>query len=230
MIYITGDMHGNEERLYDKEWFKLKKGDILIVCGDFGYIWNGGKKQQEYINYLSSRKFTVAFLDGTHDNLDYINSCRTTYWKGGMIHRIKDNLIHLMRGQIYKIDDITFFTFGGGESMDKDMRLENGLWWKDEMPTPTELADAAKILDSVNCKVDYILTHEPPSLVKSAMMLRSGNSGSVSKLNGFFEEIDESCEYKHWFFGSMHEDRMVTPKHTCVFKKLLPIGNGYDEN
>lgn len=223
MVYVTGDMHGAEERLYGKEWFRLKKGDILIVCGDFGYIWNGTEKQREYIDYLSSRKFTVAFLDGTHDNLDYINACRVTYWKGGMIHRIKDNLIHLMRGQIYDIDGVKFFTFGGGESIDKDMRIENGLWWKEEMPTPLEMSSAAKTLDAADCRVDYIITHEPPSLVKSAMLLRSGGAGSVNKLNGYFEEIDESCEYRHWYFGSMHEDRLVTPKHTCVFKKILPV-------
>ncbi len=44
MIYVTGDMHGDESRLYDSQWRKLKSGDVLIVCGDFGYLWNGGKK------------------------------------------------------------------------------------------------------------------------------------------------------------------------------------------
>ncbi len=223
MIYITGDMHGDEERLYDREWFKLKKGDVLIVCGDFGYLWNGGEKEREYIEYLGSRKFTVAFIDGTHDNLDLINSARQTYWKGGKIHRIKGNLIHLMRGEIFDIDGSTFFTFGGGESTDKDMRLENGLWWKEEMPSPLEMTKAAKLLDDRGCRVDYIITHEPPSLVKSAMLLRSGSEQGVNKLNGYFEEIDEMCEYKHWYFGSLHEDRKVTPKHTCVFKRILPI-------
>ncbi len=216
-------MHGAEERLYSRDWFKLKKGDILIVCGDFGYIWKGDEKDREYIDYLSQRKFTVAFIDGTHDNLDYINSCRTTYWKGGMIHRIKGNLIHLMRGQVFDIDGTKIFTFGGGESSDKDMRLEGGLWWKEEIPSALEMTEGARLLDSMNCKVDYIVTHEPPSLVKSAMLLRTGQTDTVNKLNGFFEEIDEMCEYKQWFFGSLHEDRKVTPKHTCVFKKMIPI-------
>ena len=223
MIYITGDMHGAEERLYSRDWFKLKKGDVLIVCGDFGYIWKCDEKDKEYIDYLSKRKFTVAFIDGTHDNLDYINSCRTTYWKGGMIHRIKGNLIHLMRGQVFDIDGTKIFTFGGGESADKDMRLENGLWWKEEIPSAEQMTEGARLLDSMNRKVDYIVTHEPPSLVKSAMLLRTGLPDTVNKLNGFFEEIDEMCEYKQWFFGSMHEDRKVTPKHTCVFKKMIPI-------
>lgn len=223
MVYVTGDMHGAEERLYDKEWRKLKKGDTLIVCGDFGYLWSGGKQEREYIKYLGTRRFTVAFLDGTHDNLDRINACRTTFWKGGMVHRISGNLVHLMRGQVFDIENLKIFTFGGGESNDKDMRLSHNLWWRDEMPTPLEMSQAAKQLDTLNCSVDYILTHEPPSLVKSAMLLRRSLPESVNKLNGFFKEIDEACSYKHWFFGSMHEDRLVTPKHTCVFRKILPI-------
>ena len=223
MVYITGDMHGDESRLYDKEWRKLKKGDTLIVCGDFGYLWAGGKNEREYIKYLGTRRFTVAFLDGTHDNLDKISSARTTFWKGGMVHRISDNLLHLMRGQVFEIEGHKIFTFGGGESTDKDMRLPNNLWWRDEMPTPDEMTNAAKTLDELNCKVDYIVTHEPPSLVKSAMLLRKGLPEGVNKLNGFFEEIDEACDYKHWYFGAMHEDRLVTPKHTCTFKKIIPI-------
>ena len=223
MIYVTGDMHGAIERLYDKEWYKLKAGDILIVCGDFGYLWNGGSEEQKIIDYLATRKFTVAFLDGTHDNYDLINKCRTTYFKGGMVHRIKGNLLHLMRGQIFNFDGVKIFTFGGGESTDKDMRVEQGYWWREEIPSPQEMAHGAERLDEEACEVDYILTHEPPSLVKSAMLFRTGNAQRVNKLNGYFEEIGRNCTFKHWYFGSLHEDRVVTPLHTCVFKKLIPL-------
>ncbi len=223
MVYVTGDMHGAVERLYDREWSKLKSGDTLIVLGDFGYLWSGDEEERQIIDYLSKRKFTVAFLDGTHDNLDRINRCRTTYFKGGMVHRIKGNLLHLMRGQIFTIEGLKLFTFGGGESTDKDMRIEQGFWWREEMPSPTEMAQGAKRLDEEQCRVDYILTHEPPSLVKSAMLMRSGNAERVNKLNGYFEEVGRNCEFKHWYFGSLHEDRLVTPLHTCVFKKILPL-------
>jgi len=223
LVYITGDMHGCLERLYDKEIRKLKSGDILIVCGDFGYIWNGDKTEKQVIDYLATRRFVTAFVDGTHDNLDKINRCRETYWHGGMVHRIKGNLIHLMRGQIFEIEGNRYFTFGGGESTDKDMRVEHNLWWREEEPTPAEMAQGARNLDDVDCKVDYIITHEPPSLVKSAMLLRKGNSDRVNKLNGYFEEIGRSCEFKHWYFGSLHEDKVVTPHYSCVFKNVIPI-------
>lgn len=223
LVYVTGDMHGDLERLYDKEFRRLKAGDVLIVCGDFGYIFDGSKTEKQVIDYLSKRKFITAFVEGTHDNLETISRCRTTVWKGGLVHRIKGNLLHLMRGQIFNIEGNSFFTFGGGESIDKDMRVENGLWWRGEEPTPVEMADGAMKLDEVGCIVDYIITHEPPSLVKSAMLLRRGHTDRVNKLNGYLEEIGRSCSFKHWYFGSLHEDRVITERHTCVFRKAIPI-------
>ena len=86
-----------------------------------------------------------------------------------------------------------------------------------------EMMYAVNNLKSVNCEVDYIITHEPPSLVKSAMLLRKGSTDRVNKLNGYFQEIGNSCQFKHWYFGSLHEDRLITPHHSCVFRKMLPI-------
>ena len=141
-----------------------------------------------------------------------------------MVHRIHGNLLHLMRGQIFSIDGTSIFTFGGGESTDKDIRAEQGLYWKQELPTPREMAEGAAKLDEVGCEVDYIITHEPPKRVKSAMLLRGGEVDRLNKLNGYFEEIEAGCSFKKWYFGAMHEDRAVTPLHTCVFNKIIPLG------
>ncbi len=223
MVYVTGDTHGDIDRLFDRQWRKLKAGDTVIVCGDFGYLWEGDRDEKDVIKYLGSRKYTVAFLDGTHDNYDIIEKCRQTVWKGGLVHRISDNLIHLCRGQIYTIEGKRIFTFGGGESTDKDMRLESGKWWNREIATPEEMAEAAKKLDENGKRVDYILTHEPPAPVKSAMQLRRGETELITKINGYFDQISRLCTFKHWYFGSLHEDRTITPNHTCVFKKLTPL-------
>ena len=223
MVYVTGDLHGDENRLFDREWRKLKPNDTVIVLGDFGFLWDNSDREKEAIKYLSSRKYNVCFLDGTHENFDLINKGRTTYYKGGKVDRIKDKLYHLKRGEIFNIEGIKFFVFGGGESADKDEKSDMNNWWRNELPTPTEMALAAAKLDEEECKIDYILTHEPPSLVKSAMLLRKGREDSTNKLNGFFQEIDNTCRFEHWYFASLHEDRRVTPKHTCVFKKLIPL-------
>lgn len=223
VIYVTGDLHGDENRLFDRQWRKLKKGDTLIVCGDFGFLWDGSEREREALEYLGSRKYNVLFLDGTHENFDLLHKCRETVWHGGHVRRVSGNLLHLMRGQIFNIEGKKIFTFGGGESADRDIRIEQGKWWRAEMPTADEFREGAQNLDEQECRVDYILTHEPPQLLKSAMQLRQGVEQNVSKLNGFLEEISRTCEFKHWYFGSLHEDKTLTPKYTCVFKKIIPL-------
>lgn len=216
-------MHGDEDRLYDKQFKKLKDGDTLIICGDFGFIWDGSSREQKILEYLGSRKYNVCFLDGTHENFDLLNQYKQTVWKSGLVHRIYGNLFHLCRGQVFRIEKLKIFTFGGGESPDKEMRTEGSSWFRDEMPTPQQIADAIENLEYRDEAVDLILTHEPPMLVKSAMLLKSGAADSVNKLNGFLEELNRNCSFKHWYFGSMHEDRVITPGHTAVFEKFWPI-------
>ena len=86
MIYVTGDMHGEEERLYSRSMKKLSEGDTLIVCGDFGFVWDGSAKEKKILEYLGSRKYNVCFIDGTHENFDLLEKCRMTVWNGGKVH------------------------------------------------------------------------------------------------------------------------------------------------
>ncbi len=224
MVWVTGDMHGDESRLYGREWSKLKAGDTLIVCGDFGFIWDGGKREREAVEYLGSRKFTVCFVDGAHENFSRLGSYRVNRWKGGLVHRVYRHLYHLCRGEIFHIEGVRIFVFGGGESLDKDIRAECRRWWREEMPTLEEMEHADAVLKESGNNVDYIITHEPPSSVKSAMLLNSGGVDNQNMLNGFLQSIDSECDYSHWYFGAMHENRLVTPKHTCVFNKIIPLG------
>ena len=222
MIYITGDMHGDPARWCDKGLKKLKSGDTLIVLGDFGYLWDGSEREKKDLEYLGKRKYNICFLDGTHENFDLLAKQRLTVWNGGKVHRITGNLFHMMRGQLFNIEGASFFTFGGGESPDYEM-IDEKSRMREAMPTPYEMHEGAENLDDFGGAIDYVLTHEPPSLVKSAILMRRGDTDRVNKLGGYLEELNRSIEFKHWYFGSMHEDRIVTPKHTAVFKNILPL-------
>ena len=57
MIYFTGDLHGDYDRFKSKELKKLKKGDTLIVCGDFGFLWDGSKKEQSILKKIEKLKY-----------------------------------------------------------------------------------------------------------------------------------------------------------------------------
>ena len=156
MVYVTGDMHGDASRFSDPRLKKLKKGDTLLVCGDFGFLWNGSKTEQKLLKQIGSKKYNVCFLDGTHENFELLKSYDVIEWNGGKARQIYKNLYHLMRGQIYEIEGLKIFTMGGGESPDIDIRFDNDSWSRDEIPTQVELIEGANNLEKVDCKVDIL--------------------------------------------------------------------------
>ena len=102
MIYATGDLHGNTLRFqpqYFPEQAEMTKDDYMIVCGDFGCVWNGDKSDDPQLDRLEALPFTVLFVDGNHENFDALNEYPVEQWHGGKVHKIRPHVIHLMRGQ-----------------------------------------------------------------------------------------------------------------------------------
>ena len=67
-----------------------------------------------------------------------------------------------MRGRIFQIGAVTFFTFGGADSVDKQFRKEGVSWWPQERQTEEEFAEGMNNLAKHNYLVDYIITHTAP--------------------------------------------------------------------
>ena len=200
MIYVTGDMHGAVSRFEDKAFSKLRSGDMLIVCGDFGFIWNGDGQEEKILQFMSRQKYKILFIDGCHENFDKLYSYPEDEWCGGRIHRINDNVFHLCRGQIFDIEGQSIFTMGGGFSPDADIRIGRGMrWWEEETPTKDEMEEAAGRLYRNGLTVDYIITHECPTMIKN---LLSGDLSNMNSLTSFFDDLCNRVKYKHWFFGS----------------------------
>ncbi len=226
MIYITGDTHGDYKRFTQPQLKKLKKGDTLIVCGDFGFIWDNSKREQKLLKKLGKKKYDLCFVDGTHENFELLNAYEVTEWNGGKVHNISGRLFHLMRGQIFSIEGKSIFTMGGGESPDIDLRFDNDTWSSSEIPNRQELLEGAEKLDKVNAKVDIIITHEPPLKIKGFLNLKEKRSVRVTGLNNYFEELGNNCEFSRWFFGSMHVDKYISSSHIAVFNKIFNAETG----
>jgi hypothetical protein len=50
VIYITGDCHQNFERFNMSifpEQKEMTKDDYVIICGDFGGVWNKGEERRK---------------------------------------------------------------------------------------------------------------------------------------------------------------------------------------
>ncbi|MCL2513540.1 MAG: metallophosphoesterase [Oscillospiraceae bacterium] len=232
MIYITGDTHGDETRLSQAVLKNLREGDTLIICGDFGFIWDNSKKEKKILKNLGSRKYNICFLDGAHENFELLNAYDQGNWNGGRVHHITGNLYHLTRGQVYNIQGATVFTLGGGESPDAEMRYGTETHSggesliHDRLPSQAELLEGANNIEKMGYSVDIIATHEPASKVKGLLKLGNLDSVRITALNSYLEELSRLCKYKKWYFGSMHMDKFVSKTQTAVFKNILEAESG----
>ena len=116
MIYVTADTHGERERFEEKSIRRLKKGDTLIVLGDFGFLWDGSKAEKKNLAWLARRRYKILFLDGCHDNYDLLKEYPLEDFCGGRARHIGGNLYHVLRGSVLELEGKKLLCFGGGES------------------------------------------------------------------------------------------------------------------
>ena len=97
MVYITGDIHGDFSRFTSPAAKRLKAGIFLAVCGDFGFFWDDSKQERRLRDKLEKLPYTIAFLDGRHENFTLLDQYPVTEWNGGRVQEVAKNLLHLMR-------------------------------------------------------------------------------------------------------------------------------------
>lgn len=224
MVYLTGDTHGDISCFKNSKLSSLGEKDILIVCGDFGFIWNpDDPKEKKKLEWLKKRKYTICFVDGAHENFDVLNSYQPYRWKGGNAHKIADNIYHLMRGEIFTFEGKTFFVMGGGESDDAYMRESGVSWWEAELPSAEELRNGVENLRDTDKNINYILTYEAPTVAKDILRQRTKKEIIITPLNTYLQEILKNVGYMHWYFGSLHIDMNISKKMTAVFNNIIQI-------
>ncbi len=223
MIYITGDVHGDLDFFRDPRLKKLTEDDTLIICGDFGFLWDGSAKEKKALKQLEKKKYTICFLDGVHENFDMLGAYPPYRYKGGNAHKIASNIFHLMRGEIFTFERKTFFVMGGGESDDAEMRRESGTYFKEEMPSSEELINGARNLKEAGFEVNYVLTYEAPAIAKDFIRMHTNQEMHFSPLNTYLGELMKSVKYNHWYFGSLHMDMPISKKMTVVFNDIIKI-------
>ena len=249
MIFVTGDTHSDFVRFNTNnfpEQKEMTKDDYVIICGDFGGLWfdkdNKGYKEQEYwLNWLNDKPFTTLFVDGNHENFDLLNSYEVSEWKGGRVHRIKDSIIHLMRGEMFIINDKKIFAFGGASSHDiqdgileqdnwreeaKRLYLKNKTmfrvnhlsWWKEELPTNKELTHSTHVLEDYNYKCDFFISHCCSS---STQALLGYHNNDI--LTMYFEQIKSYIKFRKHFFGHYHDNRNLPDNEILLYEQIIQI-------
>ena len=234
-LFITGDIHGSHSiRKLSSHSFRynsldppLTKDDYLIICGDFGLLWyeegsEYDKNDQWWLNWLNNKPWTTLFVDGNHERFPRLNSYPVEEWNGGKIHRIKDSIIHLMRGQVFTLGDKTFACIGGGVSHDIEYRIEGVSWWPEEIPSQEEREEAIANLEKHNWKVDYVITHDTPT--SCANKLIHTLDRKPNEYTDWLQRIANELEFNQWFFGHYHQDReLFDGKFQCMYHDVTQI-------
>lgn len=209
-MIITGDTHGTLDLAKLKIYCTTHNtaDEYILILGDCGVRFHGGLKDsvtQKALEDLPCK--AILFLDGNHENFDLLNSYEVKEWNGGKVHFISDKIIHLMRGQIFNIEDKTFFVFGGGNSIDKEYRIEGRSWWPSEMPSKEEYEDGIRNLEEAGNKVDYILTHTAPDFICKQLVnhLYEGEE----ELQEYLGKISSLVTFKEWYYGHWHFDKDI---------------------
>lgn len=217
-VFITGDTHSTIDwEILNTKRFPVQKDltkeDLVIIAGDFGGVWDGSRSDDYVLDSYDFRNFTTLFVDGNHENFDLLNSYPVETYCGGKVHRIRDSVYHLMRGQIYDFGGKSFFTFGGARSTDRIYRKEGISWWSQEMPSEEEMDEAENNLSGFDYKVNYVISHCCPK--KALFELNRHRYYEPDALNTFFDHliVDKNLVFDKWFFGHYHEDLKCEPWH-----------------
>lgn len=253
MIYFTGDTHSDFRRFSTRvfpEQKTMTKKDLVIILGDFGGIWSKDlqdRTENYWLDWMEDKNFTTLFLDGNHENYDRLAEYPIRDWNGGKVQEIRPSVLHLMRGEIYRLEGKSFFVFGGARShdiqdgifeeddpmlrhlrhmramgyreyQDKQYRINHVSWWEQEMPTEEEMQNGLRSLDAAGWKVDYILTHCMPT---SLHMNISPGKFEADPLTDYLEIIRTRCDYQYWFCGHYHWDHNISKKEKILYYNMV---------
>jgi hypothetical protein len=215
MIYITGDTHGERRRLSRWRLRRLRKQDVLIICGDFGFMWDGGRRETAYLKRLGRRRYRICFIDGVHENFELLSAYPLADYCGGKARVIHKRLAFLQKGEVYDFGGETVFAYGGGANHPDSIALsrQNGQTGE---PTEDDLLTAKANLAAQGNSVDYVVSYEPPRRIAEFLQEKPAVFGA------HLDKIAENLTFKRWFFGCLHRNKIVTSKYTAVYDRIIP--------
>lgn len=219
-FFITGDLHGKLDfRKLQPPCFTAGRAmtpeDKLIILGDFGLPLDGLAR---YLDDLASRPCDILFLDGNHENFKALDGLPLEKRWGGTVGVLRPNVLHLRRGEVYRIGGTAFFVMGGAKSV---FPMKGYTHSGREIPSEEEMARGRRNLDKLNWKVDYILTHTGPERLARKMFGEHAESCPVAT---YLDEILERTAFRRWFCGHYHRDiDLPDAKFHLLYERILRL-------
>lgn len=210
--YITGDTHGDFERVFDFCEFctTTQEDDVLIVLGDAGINYFLDERDCWLKEELSLLPLTIFCVHGNHEERPYkISSYIEKEWNSGVVYYEKNypNILFAKDGEIYNLNNKRTVVIGGAYSVDKYARLQSGRpWFDSEQPNEQIKAYVEEHLEKVDWKVDCVLSHTCPKKYEPREALMPGIKQWLidKETEEWLDTIEKKLAYERWYFGHFH--------------------------
>lgn len=218
---VSVKMNKNDKEFYSIHISKKPYADMNLNIkeindyNDFMYCFSMPKG-----TLITRNDYKIAFTGNC--NFDMLKEYPISEWNNGKVQFISDNIIHLMRGQVYTIDGYKFLTIGGAKSIDKESRIENVSWWKEEELNYSEQEETYNNLELHNNTIDFILTHAAPFSILQPMFNVKKDLLYNSTTETFLDDIYQITSFNHWYFGHYHVDKDFN-KFSCLYNRIVPL-------
>jgi predicted phosphodiesterase len=205
-------------------WNKIK-ANVLFVDGN-------------HENYTLLNRYPVSEkFGGKVQELDK----RITHLMRGQIYQIGDYTFFTMGGAashdcgepmdaVISAHLSDYFTCDFTDEYDKlhqyqqrNCRTPGRSWWREEIPSSAEIAEAKSILAAHNNSTDYILTHAPSSRVYRHLGYDPLATPWAAPLIDFHNWAEDKVAFKHWYFGHMHMDFSYDDRHTGLYQQIIEL-------
>lgn len=215
MIYITGDTHGDFNRIEEFcEEYDTTKADTMIILGDAGINYNLNQRDVELKEELAKLPITLFCVHGNHEERPYlIGSYEEKIWNEGLVYYEEKypNILFAADGEIYNLDGNKAIVIGGAYSVDKNYRLSGNMpWFESEQPDDRTKDYVEYKLAQAHWKVDFVLSHTGPLkyLPEDEFLPTVDQKYVDQSTEQWLDFIEDKLDYQLWYFGHFHCDRM----------------------
>lgn len=205
-VLVVGDIHGRFNDL--NVLMNKKKPDVVLQAGDNAYFWENESSEKQ----IKSNTH-VFMIPGNHEDFNMINDRVGRHGEAPV--KLEDRVYYCPIGSTIKLNGKTIMFIGGGESVDKNKRIEGIDWFPDEL---LNQKDIDYILGR-NIKPDIIISHTCPMLFNMTKARRYDKWGDPTRhaLSIFLEEFKP----EQWIFSHWHcwlDGKYNNTEWTCLNK------------
>ena len=212
MIYITGDIHGDVQRISQMiEKHEITPNDIIVILGDVGMNYYGNKKgDRSRKKKMNNFGIPILCIHGNHEmRPESLITYHEDQWHDGAVY-VEEEFPNLI--------------------FDKYYRLAMGYhWFPDEQPSEEIKARVENKLDEQGWQIDTVLTHTCPYGYTPTEAFLGGIDQSTvdNSTELWLDTIEKKLSYNAWYCGHWHIEKRIDKIH-FLFETVEIPNAGYD--